>query len=346
MTDPAVKRPPTLAGVCVYLGALSAIVSIRAMNMVTSWNGGDRADDVAPALRGLRDAGLSQVEAEDGYKIFLTVLAVLAACGVVFAVYTARGQQVSRIGLTVVVGLSGTATFLGAMGSDFLLAMIGALAVVFSIRLWTGEVRTYFRTLAGHAPPPPKAPRPAKPSKVSAAADPFATPVAAAEQRTVQQAEHPPQGYYAPHPSAPNRPPKSVSTAVWIAFTGSIIVAAVSALGLLVLGLMGSDYERLMSESPLSDRLLDRADMTYDQIYQSSITIFGVCLALSLGGLAASIRVLVKKRSGDVFLFVMTVVTIVASVLFIPIGIPWTIAAIVCLVQLRKPESRAWFSRT
>ena len=360
MTDPVAKRPPTLVGACVYLGALSAIVSIRAISMVTSWNGSDRAEDVAPALRALRDAGLSRADAESGYKIFLTVLAVLAACGVVFAVFTAQGQRVSRVGLTIAVGLTGTATFLGAMGSDFLLAMIGALAVVFSIRLWSGEIRTYFRTLAGHAPPPPKAPRPAT---VTAAADPFAQkpveqPVASAPQIAPQPVQQPtpppygygppPPGYYQQQPWQPRREPlpKPVGIAVWTALTGSAVAAGVSALMLLVIVAGGLDYDRLMEQGGPAADMLRGSESDFDTGLRFLTVLSSVSLVLGLGGVLAAVRALAKRRSGEVPLFVMTVVGLVVSFIGFPLGIPWTVAAVVCLVQLRKPESRAWFSRT
>ncbi|MET0448279.1 MAG: hypothetical protein ABW004_07725, partial [Aeromicrobium sp.] len=350
----------TLAGACIYLGTLSAIVSIRAAAMVSTWNGGNRADEFDVVLDALRDSGLSQSGAETTYKVLLTVVAVLAACGAVFAIFTARGDRASRIGTTISVVAAGLAAFLGLVGGGFLFSMIGALLVVFSSRLWMGEIRTYFRTLAGHPAPPPKEPRNGR----TAAADPFAqAPVRSVEQAapTAQPgpppanqyapptpAQYGPPGHYAQQPWPPARAsfPKPVSIAVWTAFIGSVVVAGVSALGLLTLGLIGNDYEQMMRDSPFSDSLLERTDMSYDQLFRSSLTIFGVCLLLSLGGLAASILVLVKKRSGDVFLLVMAVVTIVASLLFIPVGLPWTAAAIVCLVHLRKPESRAWFSRT
>jgi hypothetical protein len=357
MTDPVAKRPPTLVGACVYLGALSAIVSIRAMNMVATWNGGDRADDVAPALRALGDAGLSRADAESGYKIFLTVLAVLAACGVVFAVFTAQGQRVSRVGLTIAVGVSGTATFLGAMGSDFLLATIGAVAVVYSIRLWTGEIRTFFRTLAGHAPPPPKAPRPVK---VSAAPDPFAQkpvdrPVATAQQTGPPAGQQPPPYGYALPPGHHQHPvwqpkreplPKPVSIAVWTAFTGSVIAASLSALMLLMVGVGALDYDRLIEQGGPGADMLRGSESDFDTALRFITVLSSVSLVLGLGGLLAAIRALSKRRSGEVPLFVMTVVGLVVSFIGFPLGIPWTVAAVVCLVQLRKAESRAWFSRT
>lgn len=341
MSDTSVKRPPTLAGACVYLGALAAILAIRAITLVTTWNADSRAKEFDRVIDTIRDLGASQAGAETGYKIFLTVVAVVAACAVVFAVYTARGDRASRFGLTATIGLAGVAAFLGFLGGGIFVAMVGALAVVFSVRLWTGEIRLYFRALAGHAPPPPKAAPPA--------------PVPALVQQTAPQPDpvqpypsYPPQPY--PGQQVRQQPvgamPKSVSIAVWTTFIGSAVVASASALGLLSLALIGGDYEQMMRDSPFGDDFLTSSGMTYDQLYRSSLAILGICLALSLGGLVASILALVKRRSGDVFLFVMTVVTIVASVLLVPVGLPWTAAAIVCVVQLRKPEAKAWFAAT
>jgi hypothetical protein len=304
-----------LAGACLYLGTLSVIMAVRAVSLVSSWNGKDRATEFAETLRALQDSGLSASGAESSYKVMLTVLAVLAACGAVFAVYTARGDRASRVGLTVAAGVAGLLTFLGGLGGTFLFSMVGALAVVFTIRLWTGETRTYFRTLAGHEPPAPKAP------VAAPLADPFA-----------QQAT----------PPAPALP-RPVGIAAWTAFAGSVIVAGGAAMGLLALGLMGDDYEQMMRDSPFSQGLVDQSDVDYDQLYRMTMTLLGIFLPLALAGLAASILVLTRKRAGT-FLFVMSAVTIVPAALMFPFGLPWMAAAIVCLVQLRKPAARAWFA--
>ncbi|MET0821648.1 MAG: hypothetical protein ABWY58_11840 [Aeromicrobium sp.] len=329
MNDAPVKRPPILAGACFYLGLLSAVISVRAITMVSTWNSENRAADVAPALRALRDAGLGADGAETFYRTFVTVVAVLAAAGVVFAVFTARGDRVSRVGMTVVIGGAGLATFVGVLGATFFMAMLGALAVVFTARLWTGETRTYFRTLAGHPPPPPKATAPVAPP---------APPVAPAVSEPTQ-----PATYYG---HAPRRDvmPRSVSIAVWSTLAGSALVAFGAGIGLLALSILGDDYEQLMRDSPLSRSMIDTSSVDYDQMYRVSLAVSGVCLALSLGGLAASVLALTKRHHGGVFLFVMAVVTVITSAIMFPVGLPWVALAIVVLVQLGKPESKAWFA--
>jgi hypothetical protein len=346
MTDTVPKRPPTLAGACIYLGALSAILSIRAATVVSTWNGDDRAAEFGLVLDAMRDAGLSQSDAESTYRVLLTVVAVLAACGAVFAIFTARGDRASRVGLTVAVGVSGLASFLGIIGGGFLISMLGALLVVFTVRLWTGEIRTYFRTLAGHAPPPPR------PAAVAAAAapDPFAgTSGPAAQQPIVPAAPpewHRPPGYHQ-QPWHPAREPlpKAVSVAVWTAFTGSIVAIGLSALMLLLILAGALDYDAIMEQGGPSADMVSGSENDFDTALRLMTALASISVVIGIGGLLASIRVLLKRRAGGVPLFVMTVVALVVSALGFPLGLPWTAATIVVWIQLRRPEARAWFSR-
>jgi hypothetical protein len=349
MTDTVPKRPPTLAGACIYLGTLSAILSIRAATVVSTWNGDDRAAELDLVLDAMRDAGLSQSGAESTYRVLLTVVAVLAACGAVFAIFTARGDRASRVGLTVAVGVSGLAAFLGIIGGGFLISVLGALLVVFTVRLWTGEIRTYFRTLAGHAPPPPK------PAAMAAAAarDPFAGTSGPVARQPVTPAptappewHRPPPGYH-PQPWQPGREPlpKAVSIAVWTAFTGSIIAIGLSALMLLLILAGALDYDTIMEQGGPSADMVSGSENDFDTALRVMTVLASISVVIGVGGLLASIRVLLKRRAGGVPLFVMTVVALVVSVLGFPLGLPWTAATIVVWIQLRRPEARAWFSR-
>lgn len=347
MSD-AVKRPPILAGACLYLGLLAAVMSIRAVTMVSSWNADSRADDVATGLRLLRDAGLGADGAETAYKAGLTVLAVLGAMGVVFAVFTARGDRASRVGMTVVIGVTGLATFAGALGTTFFLAMLGALSVAFTARLWTGEVRTYFRTLAGHPPPPPRTPKPSAAettpdrSSVSAPAEPFGDPSRRPLPPSVHPATPPPGAW---SPARDREPlPRSVAVAVWTTFIGSIVAVVVGGLVLLTIGVSGLDYDAVIEQGGPGADMIRGSEGDFDTALRLLVTLCSIAVVLGLVGLLAAVRVLRARRSGEVLLFVMTVVTLLFSVVGFPLGVPWTAAAIVALVQLRKRESRAWFA--
>ncbi|MCL3820347.1 hypothetical protein [Aeromicrobium wangtongii] len=345
-----------LTGACVYLGALSVIMAIRALTLVSSWNGENRAADFSGVLGALRDAGLSEPGAETFYKGLLSVIAVLAACGLVFAIYTARGHRSSRVGATVAIGFAGVITFLGGLGGTFVFAMIGALAVVFTIRLWTGEIRTYFRTLAGHEPPAPKAP----PAPEPVLAGPHHPSAVGGDQAA--PAPLPPSPYPGQQPAAftqaatpPGHPqwtpgheplPKPVNIAVWTTFIGSIVAAGLSALMLLVILVGGVDYDTVMEQGGPGADMVSGSEDDFDTALRFITVLSSIAVVIGAAGLLASIRVLMKRRAGGVPLFVVTVVGLIVSVIGFPLGLPWTVATIVCLVQLRKPEARAWFTRS
>lgn len=336
MSDPAVKRPPILTGACLYLGLLSAVISVRAVSLVSSWNAESRADEVATYLTAMRDAGMGAESAESAYKVFATVVAVLGAMGVIFAIYTARGDRASRIGMTVTVGTAGLLTFLGALGTSFFLTMLGALALVFTIRLWTGQIRTYFRTLAGHPPPEPKVAEPAPVAVSQTPAGGFAPP----QHGAAPQYYAPPPGYAPPR----REPlPTPVAFAVWSTLIGSVVAVGLSALILLILLVGGVDYDVLMERGgPGTDMIGSESD--FDLALSFLTVISSVAIVLGLAGAAVSVLALVRRRSGGVPLFFLAVVTIVVSGLAFPIGLPWTVLAIVVLFQLRRPESKAWFA--
>lgn len=329
MSDPEVKRPPILAGACLYLGLLSAVIAVRAVTLVSSWNAESRADDVATYLTALRDAGMDAAAAESTYKVFLTVVAVLGAAGAVFAIFTARGDRASRVGMTVTIGAAGLATFLGALGTSFFLAMLGALAVVFTIRLWTGEIRSYFRTLAGHPPPEPKVrePRPAAPGFPAQQAAPVAAP------RTPGVTSYP----------RPDALPRPVAIAGWTALVGSLTALVTAGLWVLVFVVAGVDYDDMRALGGPGADMIRGSESDLDATFRLYNPLMSVALVLAVGGVLAASLVLARRRGVGVFLFVMTMAALLVSFLAFPVGLPWTAAAIVVLVQLRKPEARAWF---
>lgn len=315
MTETRPARPQQLSAACLYLGGIFSIQLIRVLVLVVGISSPDGQDDVRTQIGWFRTDGASFDDAVSIYRIVLGVLAVLAAAGVVFAIYATRGDHPSRVLLTVLavvflfVGLS------GLTGADFFAGVLGFIGVVFAVQLWTPAVRSWFRELAGKEP-------------LARATPPVVTPP--------------------PMPGQLGREPlpKPVSVAGWTALIGSIVVGGLSAMVLLGLVLIGNDYQKIVDQGGIGADLIRDSGMDYDTMYTASLAIFSVCLVLSAGGLIGASLVLARKRSGDVVLFAMSVVTVVVSVLFFPVGLPWTAAAIVVLVQLRKPEAKRWFVRT
>lgn len=350
MTETRAGRPPALQVACLYLGGIFAIQLVRALVVVVGVSSPDGQDDVKRQIGWFRTDGASFADAVSIYRIVLTIVVILAASGVVFAVYAARGHHPSRILLTVLAVVFLGAGVGGLAGDDFFSGVLGFVGVVFAAQLWTPVVRSWFRVRAGKDPLPVKAPPAAS---VVPAADPFAQrPAPAVEQQAGWPAAPPPpppghpQPYARPGVAVRQPLPKPVAIAAWTAMIGSIVVGGASAVVLLGLAVIGNDYEKVVSEGGMTSDLIRDSGIDYDTMYTASLAIFSVCLVLSIGGLVGASLVLARKAAGHVVLFVMTVVTLIVSVLFFPVGLPWTAAAIVVLLQLRKPEAKSWFVRT
>ncbi|MCW2771555.1 MAG: hypothetical protein JWR27_2988 [Aeromicrobium sp.] len=343
MTDTRPSRPQALTAACLYLGAIFAVQLVTVLVLVSDLSTAEGQKRVATQLDWFGGDGRSFGEAQTIYQVVLTVVAVLAATGVVCAIHAAKGHHPSRVILTLLSAFFLTVSVSGLLGPGFFVAMIGFLAVFFAAQLWTPVVRSWFRVLAG------KAPLPSRPAKVRAP-----TPVPAGVQLNPQPGQQPApppmsQGYqpYA-HPPRREPLPRPVSIAVWTTLIGSIAAMGLSAMFLLSMLVIG-DYDSFMAQGGPGADMIRGREADFNAALHLVRVICAISLVLGAGGLFAATRVLVTRRSGDVVLFVMSVVTIIFTVVIalgFPFGLPWTAAAIVVLVQLRKPEARRWFVRT
>ena len=212
----------------------------------------------------------------------------------------------------------------GAIGPFF--SQIQAIFLLLCIaQLWSGELRRYFR---GEAPLE-RSPRPA--------------PVVPVAQSTGSA-----QQLRSSCTSAPTRPPlpQPISVAAWTGFIASLLVTAFSALMLSAFAIIGGDYDRVLRESKRTASMVRDSGMDVDTLFLVSTIVAAVLFVLGVIGLLCSIALLTGRRQGGIALLVMAAVSVVVSIVGFPFGIPWTVAAIVVIVQLRKPESRAWLTKT
>ena len=307
-------RPPLLVTVFTYIGVVCAIQCVTAASAVSTWTSIGGQKDRKSLIDALVRSGLSRGTAETSYRTFLIVIAGVAAMCVVLAIYTAKSHRTSRIVLTVlavfVAAYCAIGPFFSQVQAIFLLLCIA--------QLWSGELRRYFR---GEAPVV-RTPRPA--------------PVAAVT----------PQAQVGP-PAAPRQVlPHPISIAAWTGFIASLLVTAFCALMLFAFAVIGGDYDRVLRESKRTANMVRDSGMDVDTLFLVSTIVAAVLFVLGVIGLLASIALLTGRRQGGIALLVMAAVSAVVSIVGFPFGIPWTVAAIVVIVQLRKPESRAWLTKT
>lgn len=321
MTAAAPQRPQLLVAVCAYIGVVCAIQGITAATAVGAWTSLDGQASRKPLIDALVRSGLGRGTAETSYRSFLIVIAGVAAMCVVLAVYTAKSHRVSRVVLTVLTMLvvvhGASGPFLSQVQAIFLLVCVG--------QLWSGDLRRHFRG-------EPPAVRTTRPARVAALASP-AQPLD--ESRPVG-------------PPAPTRTalPRPISIAAWTGLIGSLVVAGFCALELVVLLLLKDEYRRAIRDSTFLTDLMSRSGTDVDTMIRVSTIGSAILVVLGIVGLLASMALLTGRRQGGVALLAMAGVSIVVSLVGFPFGLPWTVAAIVVIVQLRKPESRAWFAKT
>jgi hypothetical protein len=321
MTATAPQRPPLLVAVCAYIGVVCAIQGFTAASALSVWTSLDGQASRKPLIDELVRSGLARGTAETSYRTFLIVIAGVAAMCVVLAVYTAKSHRVSRIVLTalsmliVVHGASGP--FLSQVQAIFLLVCVG--------QLWTGDLRRYFRGEASAV----RAPRPARVAALAPSAQPLDQPR--------------PVGAPAPARTAL---PQPITIAAWTGLIGSLVVAAFCALELAVLLLLKDEYRQAIRDSTLLTDLMNRSGTDIDTMIRVSTIGSAILVVLGVVGVLASIALLTGRRQGGVALLAMAGISIVVSLVGFPFGLPWTVAAIVVIVQLRKPEARDWFAKT
>lgn len=344
MTETRPARPPSLLVTCLYLGGVFVVQLITALVLVGDLSTAEGQQRVDRQIGWFEGGGTSFAEAQSIYQAILTVLAVLAGMGVVFAVYAARGHHVSRVMLTVLAVVMLVAAVAGLLGDGFFVVTLGIVGVVFAAQLWTVVVRSWFRQLAGK---PPLA-LPATPAK------PVAPVPAAVTPHPVVPPPPPPSAFGPGHPGVPfggptTEPlPRSVSIATWTTLIGSIVAAGLAAMFLLSTLVIG-DYDKAIAQGGAVADLVRGSEDEFNDAIRLLRVVCGITIALSAGGVVAAVRVLRTRRSGDVMLFVMAAVTVIFALAIapsFPFGLPWGAAAIVVIFQLRTPEARAWFART
>ena len=290
MTEHRAARPPRLVSTCAYLGVIGVYQVVQAVIVLAGWYSSSGEEQVKRFTDPLIDDGINRGDAEMIYRIYLGIVAVVGASVLIFAIYTALGQAVSRIMLTIMAPLM---ALLGLTQGSFVSIFLSLAALFCLFQLWHPEVRQWFALLAGKEQPAPAAapgwPPPLPPTQTT----PEQGPQEASPQQWAGQPPWtpPPYAYAPPRPQAPTDVVKILSI---IALIGSSIVAAGSAFYLVIYGIA---REELIDEMVRSDS--NWANLTEAEIRASVhdlATISWVLLPLCLVAIVVSIVLLVRRR--------------------------------------------------
>lgn len=338
MDAPALQRPPRVLTACLFAGALCLALLFESGWALTNWGSMEVQGSIRKALNSdtLKSAGLSIEDVVGWLRWGLMAVAVVAATGVIFAIYTALGHQASRIILSIICVFAGLA-FLT-------LSVVGIVPAAFSIwcamLLWTPDARRWFAFKNGKYVP----------SATPAQADPFAAPQSAAPHVVEPQQAHqhtaPPhsqQPAYAPVVAGP-RMPGQVLTAGLIALLGSGLVMLICGINALLYSVSKQDYIQMMRDNPLIADAVESSGMTAAGLAEAMFIACCICTVLGVAGAIAAGATLLRARWGRIALLTLSVITAGISLVVPPFGLLMTALAVATIVLLRRPEARAWFA--
>lgn len=330
----APRRPSSVTLTCVFVGVGCALLLVNLVSALSSWGSIPLQDAVRDALERepARELGLTMDQALDYLRYAAWVGVVLTVSGGVFAVYAARGHRVSRVMLTVLCGLA----FLVFAASGLPGLLPAAFAGVCAWSLWTPEARRWFDQVAGKDVPP----LPSTTSHAHIRADPFGgTPPGSAAPSPPTA---PAAGEQVARPA--RRRPKSVQIAVVTTIVSCVMVGLFSLLALLV-STLGADFYRTAMEQQGTTGMFQLSDAEVDRAFSVLRVVAPIWLALSVAGLVAAILTARRSRGGAVALVVTASLAIVASVpALLPFGLVSIGLAILVIVQVRRPDARAWLA--
>ena len=320
----ATPRPPVVTLACVFVGFSAFVLLLELIQALSEWGTIEMQDGLQPTLTTLSERGydLTMGELLGTLRWVGLVCVLVLVAAIVFAVYAARGDQVSRIGLTALAVV--TALLLVPFG------WLGLLQAVFlfaaAIILWSSDARQWYA--AQHASAGTRDPD----VDLEPAANPWAAPAP-----SEPAAEEP-----AP-PVRASRRPRAVLAAGLVTVVGSSLVGGMSGLYLVVYGFARDEYVTLMEDGPFAD-LYSAGEL--DSALRAAFWACLVMLPLAAAGLAAGLSLLARLPIGRAATLALAWITAAAGVVLIPFGLLGTGAAVAVIVLLNRDESRAWTADT
>jgi hypothetical protein len=316
----ATPRPQAVTLACVFVGFSAFVLLLQLIQALTEWGTIEMQDGLQPTLDELRERGFDVTMGELlgtlRWAGLVGVLVLVAA--IVFAFYAARGDQVSRIGITVLGVVAGLLVIpLGWSGLLLAMVLIGAATM-----LWSTDARRWYA--AQHAS--------AGAETTDTDPEPAANPWAAPAQSEPAAEEPTP-------PVRSTHRPRAVLAAGLVTVIGSALVGGLSGLYLVIYGFARDEYITLMQEGPFAD-LYSAAEL--DDALRAAFWACLVMLPLAAAGLAAGLSLLARLPIGRAATLALAWITAAAGVLMIPFGLLGTGAAVAVIVLLNRDESRAW----
>lgn len=327
-------RPRSVTLGCIYGGLGGVLATVTLFQTLQTWGSLEMQEAV--------ESGLQQLGASADVETLLPTLRwiamgllVAAIAATVFSFHAARGHQASRIGLTVLAAMAGL-TFAMSGVAGLLPAIMAGLIIYL---LWSASARQWYAVVNGKTP-------------LSLGTSPSVTAGGPANRDLpapppydpAMHPDHPPSQLTQSTPQRAGRP-RPVWLALLIAGLGSAVGFLGSGLTLLVLVVLRDEMIDQYSSNELLKNQLESAGLTADQMVTVGTWLFSGWVVVSLLGLVATAWAATGRMAGWWALLAVSVLTAGLAAPALPIGLVWILGAIIVIVQLSRPETKAWFRR-
>ncbi len=338
----ATPRPTAVTLACVFVGFSAFVLLLDLVQALSEWGTIEMQGGLEPTLSTLRERGfdLSMGELLGTLRWVGLVCVLLLVAAIVFAFYAARGDQVSRIGITVLAVVTGLLILpFGWVGLLQALFMFTAAFI-----LWSPDARRWYSALHAPAgkelPPGLGGPSPTE----AGGADSATYPDAAVDRPSSPNpwsapAQSVPTVESPPPPVRSTHRPRAVLAAGLVTVIGSALVGGLAGLFLLVYGFARDEYMTLVQEGPFADMF---SPGELDDALRAAFWACLVMLPLAAAGFAAGLSLLARLPIGRAATLALAWITAAAGVVLVPFGLLGTGAAVAVIVLLNRDESRAW----
>lgn len=343
-------RPRSVTLACIYAGLTGAVLLMSFLDLATGWSSLEVQQRLETTFE---QAGLSdRFDVETMLPMVRTLATIgsfLSMAVIVFAIFAARGDRGSRMGITVLSSLALVVFAAGGI-AGLVPAVLAVLVLSF---LWSKPSREWFAQVnstepldfvsaagpnvgpnasvvdaprtsdTSHTSTPAESSKPAYPEYPGVAA---AQPVASGSA-----------------PSPAGAMPGPLKVALGITGFGATVSAGFSALMLMAVTSM---RDLMIAEIEKSPELLDQIEatgLTIDQLMTFMAALSGAWLAAALFALVALALVFTRKKFAWWLLLLAAVIPLAMSILTLPLGLISAVPLVAVVVLVFRPDVRQWF---
>ncbi len=336
MTSPALIRPQKVTFACLFVGFSSLIALTSIGSTLADWGSIEFREQIVRliAQEPFSEAGFQINDVLGWLRWALMAGAAVATSGIIFAIWTAKGHQPSRIILTIMCAFASVLFLAGGLWG----LLPAALAIGCGFYLWAPESRRWFAVKNGKTVPAQKATTP--PSTTPEFAPSSVSPPPYPSESTAPPMHNTASG----SDSAPQRP-KAALIASLITLAAAVPVALICAINAIAYLAAPDTYVNLINDQPLlrESGVLGDLGMTAASFAR---VIFAACLVgalLALAAIATAATLLRRSSGGRLTMLTLAGLTLAISIVGFPVGLPWTAAAIAVIVCLQRRDVKAWF---